>query len=122
MNLIQEYFDLQEKVHEYFGYVEDWVNIPMDDHREMYWILHEDKNDDGETYGGSIHYYNEPLEDGYDNDGDYYSAMIYTQRFLPKWIYRAEKYTMVCMDTQCDGNKFLGIFDNEKEQKGISAT
>ena len=119
MDLIKAYFDLQEQVHKHFGYVEDWVNIPMEDCRDMYWILRENKNDDGETYGGEIDYHDKPFEEGYYDPGDYYNASIYTQRFLPKWIYRAEDYTMVCMDTHTDGNKFLGIFDNTKEQKDI---
>lgn len=114
MDLIQEYFELQAKVHDHFGYVEDWVNIPMEDNREMYWIL--DENENG---GGEINYYDEPFKDGYGEDGQYYNASIYTQRFLPKWIYRTEDYTMVCMDTHTDGNKFLGIFDNTKEQTGV---
>jgi len=121
MDLIQAYFDLQEQVYKHFGYVEDWVNIPLVDERDKYWILHEDKNDDGKTYGGSIDYYDTPLADGYGAPGDYYNASIYTQRFLPKWVYRAEDYTMVCMNTHTDGNRYIGIFDNTKEQKDIVA-
>lgn len=44
-----------------------------------------------------------------------YECQIYTQRFLPKWVYRADELTMICVDTQTDGNKFLMIFDNAKE-------
>lgn len=44
-----------------------------------------------------------------------YSNEIYTQRFLPKWVYRGKDYTMICVDTHTDGNKFLQIFDNSKE-------
>lgn len=120
MDIIQEYFDLQEKVHEYFGYVEDWKVIPLVDHRDMFWILSEHKNEDDETYGADIYYYEKPIEDGYEDDGEHhYHATLYTQRFLPKWIYRAEAYTMICMDTHTDGNQFIGIFDNTKEQTGV---
>jgi hypothetical protein len=49
--------------------------------------------------------------------GEYYSNEIYTQRFLPKWVYRTDDYTMICVDTHVDGNKFLQIFDNAKEVK-----
>jgi hypothetical protein len=48
---------------------------------------------------------------------DGYAAEIYTQRFLPKWVYRGAEYTMVCVDTRTDGNKFLMVFDNKKEIK-----
>jgi hypothetical protein len=44
-----------------------------------------------------------------------YHGPIYTQRFLPRWIYRGEECTMISVDTQCDGNKYLMIFSNEKE-------
>ena len=114
MDFIDEYFDLQHKIHSYFGYQEDWCVIPLVDHRHYHWILFEDS--EGTGY---IHYSDEPFEDGYDVKGDYYSSSIYTQRFLPTWVYRTEKHTLVCMDTHCDGNKFLGIFDNSKEQKDI---
>lgn len=36
MQLLTEYFELQKKVHEHFGYVEDWVSIPLDDGREYF--------------------------------------------------------------------------------------
>ena len=116
---ISEYFNLQKKVHDHFGYVEDWVTIPLVDHRDMYWILIEKKNEDNVTYGGEINYHENQFEDGYSEPGDYYNASIYTQRFLPKWIYRTEDYTMVCMDTHCDGNRYIGIFENKKEQSNV---
>lgn len=119
MDIIQEYFDLQVKVHEYFGYHEDWVVIPLVDHRDMYWILYEHINADGETYGADINYYEKPIEDGYEEDGEHYHATLYTQRFLSKWIYRGEDYTMICMDTRSDGNKYMGIFNNKKEQTEV---
>lgn len=116
---ISEYFHLQKKIHEHFGYVEDWKVIPLVDHCNMYWILFEDKNDEGVTYGGEINYHENPFKDGYSEPGDYYNATLYTQRFLPKWIYRTEDYTMVCMDTHCDLNQYIGIFDNNKEQSNV---
>lgn len=108
------YFDLQEMIFVYFGYIEDWKVIPLVDHRDDYWLL--DQNDDG---SGEITYYENRLTEQILKDGDCYSAVIYTQRFLRKWVYRGEEYTLVCMDTQCDDNKWLGIFSNSKEQKSI---
>lgn len=106
--MFDKYFKMQQDIFDYFGYVEDWVNIPLVDHREYYWHYAE---------GGSIISYSEKflttqiVEAG----NEYYEASIYTQQFLPKWIYRADDFTLVCMDTHCDGNKFLGIFSNNKE-------
>ena len=114
MDIVQEYFDLQEKVHEHFGYTEDWKVIPLVDHRDMFWILNEDEDGRGE-----INYHESEFKDGYGEPGEYYNATIYTQRFLPKWIYRADDYTMVCMDTHCDGNQYIGVFTNANEQSNV---
>jgi hypothetical protein len=47
--------------------------------------------------------------------GNYYSKEIYTPRHLTKWVYSGKDYTMVVVDTDTDGNKFIQIFDNSKE-------
>lgn len=114
MKQIEDYFKLQTEIFEYFGYVEDWKVIPMVDHREYYWHL--DQDDDG---NGEIYYCEQQLTLQIIEDGNHYSAVIYTQRFLPKWVYRGEEYTLICMDIQTDGNKWLGIFSNSKEQKDV---
>lgn len=110
--MLDDYFKLQKKIFDYFGYKEDWVVIPMVDHREYYWQI------DNEGYGGSITYSEYPLTPQLVASGkETYEASIYTQRFLSKWVYRADEFTLVCMDTHCDGNKFLGVFSNDKEIK-----
>ena len=111
--LIDDYFALQKKVHEAFGYVEDWVMIPMEDSRESVWYINGTDQDGDVVFADS----EEQLRD--EEAGDYYSNEIYTQRFLPKWVYRAEDFTMICVDTHCDGNKYLQIFDNKKEIKDL---
>jgi len=111
MELLDKYLDLKKKIFEYFGYVEDWVCIPIDDSRSQYWSLCEEKDGSGEVL------FHEDKETVIDKDGDHYSNEIYTQRFLPKWVYRGEEYTMIVVDTRTDGNKFLQIFDNAKEIK-----
>lgn len=117
MKLLKEYFELQKKIYDYFGYVEDWVKIPLSDETEMYWSLTQYENGTG---GYVIYHENkENITEGnilYDGE-KYYSADIYTQRFLPKWVYRTEDYTMVCANPHEDGNKFLMVFDNQKEVK-----
>lgn len=108
---IDKFFDLEQEIHAAFGYVEDWVDIAMEDHRQNYWQLFE--NEHG---GGEVVFHEEPLTKEKIRDGAHYSYTIYTQRFLPKWIYRTEELTMICSATGVDGNKFLAIFDNAKEQ------
>jgi len=111
MKNLDEYFKLQNEIFEYFGYKEDWVVIPIDDGTEYFWYL------EGEGNGANVLFAEnkENVFDGTDEDG--YSRSIYTQRFLSKWVYRGKDYTMICTDTHTDGNKFLQIFDNEKEIK-----
>lgn len=114
MQLLQQYFELQEKIHQYFGYTEDWKVIPMDDSTIFYWKLTE--YEDGTGYV-RFHETEEALKPENEDEGKYYENEIHTQRFLPKLVYRAEDYTMICVDTHTDGNKFLQIFDNSKEIK-----
>lgn len=114
MKLLEEYFELQKKIHDYFGYVEDWVAIPMDDSTPFYWKLSEYEDGSGFVRFSED---KEKLSPEKEADGEYYENEIYTQRFLPKWVYRGEEYTMICVDTHTDGNKFLQIFDNSKEIK-----
>lgn len=107
MKTLDEYLKLEKEIHAYFGYVEDWVKIPLQDTRECFWNL------DGEGPGTIL--FAEKEEDL--GSGQGFSEAIYTQRFLPKWVYRGAEFTLVCCDTQTDGNKFLRIFDNSKERK-----
>jgi len=108
--LLTEFFKLRQKVHDYFDYQEDWVSIPLEDARDCFWHLQQD--DDG--HGRVTFWDTKPTVEAVIN-GDMFSNEIYTQRFLRKWVYRAEKYTMICVDTRTDGNKYLQIFDNDKE-------
>ena len=112
--MIDEYFRLREEIHAAFGYKEDWVTIPLSDERGMHWHYK------GNDRHGCIYYSPLPLTPDVLTKGDnLYSAVLYTQRFLPRWIYRTDEHTMICADTQCDGNKYLMIFENALEVKEI---
>jgi hypothetical protein len=106
MKLLDDYFKIQKEIYDYFGYVENWRVIPIEDTREYYWYL---VANDYVRFADSI----EDLEN--EKVGDYYENEVYIQRFLTQWVYRAKDYTMICVDTHTDENKFLRIFDNEKE-------
>lgn len=108
MKLLDDYESSKKALFDFFGYVEDWVAIPIDDARKYFWRL------EGEG-PGEVQFADTEQELA-EESGNYYVNEIYTQRFLPKWVYRAEGYTMVCVDTHTDGNKFLQIFDNAKER------
>lgn len=112
MRFFEDYFALQKAVHDYFGYTEDWRILPLVDNREYYWRIV-----GGEGRGGVIHYAGTIADLNDEAKGNYYEATVYTQRHLPKWVYRAEVYTLVSMDTHSDFNQFLGIFANDREVK-----
>lgn len=109
MELLDNFLSTRRQLFEYFEYTENWCAIPIDDARECYWRLI------GEG-PGEVRFADteQELETG---DGNCYSNEIYTQRFLPKWVYRGKDYTMVVVDTHTDGNKLLQIFDNSKERR-----
>ena len=109
MKMLDEYFELQEKVFAYVGYVEDWRMLPLDDCREYYWHL------TGEGHGDNVCFAKTEKELA-EQDGDYYESEIYTQRHLSKWVYRGEEYTLVVVDTHTDGNQLLSVFSNSKER------
>lgn len=120
MQLLKDYQALEKQIHKYFGYVEDWVTIPLDDATDMHWRII-----GGEGHGGVVQYaesVDELPSAARFSGGEYYENEIYTQRFLPKWVYRAADYTMICVDTHTDGNHYLQIFDNSKEIKDDSQT
>ncbi len=108
MQLLTELLDIQQKIFDYFGYKQDWRILPLDDARDYFWRL-----EGGET--GAVRFA-ETEEDLQGESEEYYENEIYTQRHLPKWVYRGEEYTMICVDTHTDGNQLLQVFDNAKER------
>lgn len=116
MEILDKFNDLRQQIFNYFGYKEDWVVIPIEDRRDMYWQLRQEQSG-----SGSVLYWNEPLTNESVEAGEHYEDVIYTQRFLPKWVYRGKDYTMICVDTRTDGNRFLAIYDNNKEQSNVTA-
>ena len=108
MQLLTKYFELQKQIYEHFGYVEDWVVIPLNDSTEYFWWC------DGVTVG-----FASTEQDLISESGEYCENEVYTQRFLPKWVYTAEDFTMICVDTHTDGNKFLQVLDNAKKRERI---
>jgi hypothetical protein len=108
MDLLDQYNALRAEVLAYFGYVEDWRVLPLDDARDYFWRL------DGEGPGTVKFADSESkLED---EGGNYYVNSIYTQRHLSRWVYRGAEFTLVMVDTHTDGNQFLQIFTNANER------
>jgi len=104
---LDTYFKLEEDIQNYFGYVEDWQKFPLDDCRESFWYL---------AFNDEVRFADSE-EELINETGNYYECEVYSQRSDPKGgVYRGTDYTMICVDTHCDGNKFLSIFSNEKER------
>ncbi len=127
MKLLDQHQAARKEIFAYFGYVEDWRILPIEDSREVYWSII-----GGEGRGGKVRYATtleiqqvvsspdfdlDSFAPNYEAAPTYYENEIYTQRFLPKWVYRGKDYTMICVDTHTDMNQFLQIFDNAKEVK-----
>lgn len=102
-------------LHKYFGYQEDWVTIPMSDERDKWWFIRGAKDDTGAGGEVVMEYQPEPFDIKDVEDGNCVSWNIYTQRFLPKWVFRGKDFTMISCATGVDGNKYLGIFSNDHE-------
>lgn len=109
-DLIDNYFNLRNELHEMFEYDEDWRAIPLHDSRDFYWRLYGDGSNKDDL--NILRFFED--KEILDSGGDYYEDDIYTQRFLHKWVYQSENFTMVCCDPHTDGNKFLRILDNKK--------
>lgn len=109
MKLLNDYGNIKNQIFDYFGYKEDWVVIPFDNCTEYWWKL------DGEGPGTVC--FAETVREFNEKSGQYFENEIYTQRHLPKWVYRGKDHTMISVDTNTDGNQFLQIFDNKKEIK-----
>lgn len=109
MQLLKDYFNIQKLIYEYFDYCEDWQVFPIEKSTQYYWAL------DGEGPGTVM--FADTETELHAATGNFYIDQIYTYRNLSKWVYRGEMYTMIVVDTQTDGNKFLRIFDNAKERK-----
>ena len=100
MELFEQYDNVKQQIFDYFGYVEDWRVLPLVFDTGYFWYL-----TGSEQYGWIV--FAETVEQLKDEDsGNHY-----------EWFYRGEDYTMICVDTHCDGNQYLQILSNDKEVK-----
>jgi hypothetical protein len=111
--MLDEYRSLEEKIYEHFGYVEDWTVFPLDDRRGLWWYV--TQHEVIFQYGKAQ--YTQAMVDA----EMYVKDVLYTGRGLPKSVFRAENHTLICVDTQVDGNIFLAIYDNDREIKKLIA-
>lgn len=125
---VSNYFKLRDKIFAHVGYKQDWCVWQIDDSRDQFWAINPAPNPPGDDRErGDIWFSSkrETIEYVITHGGewgphgsDFYSNTVYTNRFLPKWVYRGPLLTMIVADTHTDGNKYLQLFRNENEVKG----
>lgn len=119
-NAVDRYFEARAAIFVHVGYEENWRVLPIDDCRDDFWAV-----DKAENAWVKFSPKREALVSwlaGPDSEFRSYSDVlyehrIYTQRHLPKWVYRGTELTLVVADTQTDGNKILQLFRNANEVK-----
>lgn len=122
-DIVDSFFDARELIFDHVDYTEDWRVLPITDSRDDFWAVdkHEREWVKFSPSREALAYWLE--HDDYGPHGDkLYENVIYTQRHLPKWVYRGEELTIVVADTQTDGNKYLQLFRNTNEVRpGVPA-
>lgn len=116
-DIIGRCFHAENELHKYFGYVQDWKVIPLDDQRGRHWMICGPEDDNSTKIAWSP---KEFTKASIEKGDKLYSGTIYTQRFLPKWVYHGKDYTMISVDTHSDGNQLLMIFENRLQCKDQS--
>lgn len=125
--LLKKYTDSIKGIYEYFGYTEEWHVYPLEDLTECYWTIHENAVWFGyENNHPSLESIENEYMDSYKNskNDEEFSLEEFNRNFIEnEFGYKSiilkepsikETHSMICVDTQCDGNKFLTIFDNKK--------
>jgi hypothetical protein len=122
--VVDRFFEARAAIFAHVGYVENWRLMPIDDSRDQFWAVDKNENEwvKFSPKREALVYWLTGHDDEYGPYGDVlYENVIYTQRHLPKWVYRGKELTLVVADTQTDGNKHLQIFRNENEVRSGSA-
>ena len=102
MELLDNYLDIQKKIYEHFGYSDDRGLLPISDLRQYFWRLMLDINHIRFSEN------TEALIGEYTVFYDYYDE-------VDDVIYKTEEHTMILINPDYEGEKFLMIFDNKKE-------
>jgi hypothetical protein len=116
--VVDAYFEHRAAIFKHVGYVENWRILPIVDYRRDYWSVDKFEREyvRHSPNREAIAYWIE--HDDYGKYGDrVYENSIYTQRHLPKWVYRGKELTIVVVDTHTDGNQYLQLFANDREIK-----
>lgn len=120
-SIVNTFYTLRDAIFAHVGYRQDWRILPIEDCRGDFWNVdeHERERVRFSPSREALEYWLAEHDDEYGPHGDVlYENSIYTQRHLPKWVYRGAELTLVVVDTHCDGNQYLQLFRNANEVKG----
>lgn len=105
MKMLDEYFNLEHQILDYFGYVQGWRVYPLEDSRGYYWMVV------GNPGAMQVVTSKTPFtEESIVKGVDIASSLIVNDTIL-----RKEGFTMIPSDTSSDGNIFCTILDNKFE-------
>lgn len=100
--MIDKYFQLEEAILHEFGFEQDWRVLPLMDYRKYWWAIGDD----------DVYFDESPFSLlDIDEEKVKYAEQIYRKDNIK----RIHDFTLVPVDTNCDGNIWLMILDNEKE-------
>lgn len=103
--LLRQHFDdsLLSVICERFGYQSGWRTYSLDDCRSLHWLRTEHE----------VAYNHEAFTKESTLEGAFSSGVICGS----DRVFEVEGFVMALVDTQCDGNVFLMVFDAAKECK-----
>jgi len=110
MDLLDQYFELQQKIYDYFGYKEGWCVFPIADTREYSWFIK-----GGSGFNRHVIYCKGDFTVRAIADGKFWQEEIERNVHFPQLIYDGEEFTMIVIDACTDDNGFLRIFDNSRQ-------
>ena len=105
---LRTYAVAERRVHELVGYEEQWRIYPLEAQTGVAWMLFDHKV----AWAVPEH----PLDASTISEGKHHgSGAICASRDAEKHVLRTETHAMVIVDTQCDGNVVMMVFENARE-------
>lgn len=97
-DLLTEYARLEQEILAHFSYEPQWREYLIRDYRGLWWGI--------DRHTLYYQYENNPPTEDTMRRGQFCTADV-------RSVYRsADGYSMLCLDTQTDGNKYLGVFED----------